>query len=180
MKGIIFTTFNDMIEQQLGIEVWESILDSVQPESRGIYTSVEDFPDTELFSMITELSSRTGKPATELVAAFGQYLFHILSFKHSVFVENEPNFLEFIKIIETVIHKEVKKLYPNPHLPSLDWKQLNDKSLLLFYRSPRKLCHLADGLINGAAEHYQVKIKVDHDPCIHDGSDHCCFKIEVL
>jgi len=179
MKGIVFTTFNDMVENKVGIDVWESILDAVKPESKGIYTSVEDFPDEELIAMVTELSVLTNTPVYELVKAFGQYLFHTLAFKHAVFVENKPDFIEFLKSIEDVIHKEVKKLYPNPNLPSLKWEQHDDKSLSLYYKSPRKLCHLAEGLIKGAAEHYQVEYNMGHDPCMHDGSDHCHFKIAI-
>lgn len=180
MKGIIFTTFNDMVENEVGIDTWDAILESVNPESKGIYTSVENFPDEELFAMVSELADRTGTPVTELLKAFGQYLFHVLAIKHSVFVEEEPSFLGFLKSIEGVIHKEVEKLYPNPNLPTLNWKQEDEDTLELYYRSPRKLCHLADGLIKGAAERYQVDITMTHAPCMHEGSDHCCFHIKLL
>jgi predicted hydrocarbon binding protein len=180
MKGIVFTTFNDMVEKQVGIDTWDAILKSVNPTSNGIYTSVEDFPDEELSAMVAELSKKTGTPIPELLKAFGQYLFHVLAMKHTIFVEKEPLFLEFLKSIEDVIHKEVRKLYPNPNLPSLSWSQENENSLDLFYRSPRKLCHLADGLIRGAGEKYQAEFAVSHDPCMHNGSDHCCFKIKLL
>ncbi len=179
MKGIVFTTFNDMIEQEIGIEVWEQILDSVNPDSQGVYTSVEDFPDAELIAMVGELSKITGTPVMDLVTAFGQYLFHALAMKHPVFVEEKPDFLEFLKSIEDVIHKEVKKLYPNPNLPSLKWEQSDPNSLTMYYRSPRKLCHLADGLIRGAAKRYEVDYSFDHAICMHDGHDHCRFEIKL-
>jgi hypothetical protein len=180
MKGIIFTTFNDMVEQNIGIDIWEQILDSVNPKSGGVYTSVEDFSDSELFSLITELSTITGTPVPELVQSFGQYLFHALAFKHSVFIEQEPDLLSFLKSIETVIHKEVRKLYPNPQLPSITWEQKSNLSLSLFYRSPRKLCSLAVGLINGAAEQYKANITLHHDICMHDGSDHCRIDVVII
>lgn len=179
MKGIVFTTFNDMVEQEIGIDVWENILDSVNPESQGIYTSVEDFPDEELIAMVSELSEITGTPIMDLVKAFGQYLFHALAMKHPVFVDENPDFLEFLKSIEDVIHKEVKKLYPNPNLPTLKWEQADANSLTLFYQSPRKLCHLADGLIQGAAKQYGVDYSFDHAVCMHDGHDHCRFEIRL-
>ena len=178
MKGIIFTTFNDMVEQEIGIETWDAILDSVNPESKGVYTAVEDFPDEELFAMISDLSEKTGTPIVELVTAFGQYLFHTFAIKHGVFVDDKSNFLDFLKSIDEVIHKEVEKLYPNPNLPSLHWEQHDENSLELYYSSPRKLCHLADGLIKGAAQKYKTKYTMEHSPCMHDGSDHCCFSIK--
>jgi hypothetical protein len=179
MKGVVFTAFNDMIEQEIGIAVWDQLLEAVKPESQGIYTSVEDFPDEELGAMIAELSVVTGTPIIDLVKHFGQFLFHTLAFKHSLFIEAEPDFLSFLKSVEDVIHKEVVKLYPNPNLPSLKWDQPDARSLILFYRSPRKLCHLAEGLIKGAAEQYQVGYEQEHAPCMHDGSDHCRITIRL-
>ena len=180
MKGIVFTTFNEMVENEIGIDMWEAILESVNPESQGIYTSVEDFPDEELLAMVSELSERTDTPITDLLKAFGLHLFHALNLKHGIFVNEQPEFLEFLKSIEDVIHKEVKKLYPNPNLPTLDWEQEDDRSLDLYYRSPRKLCGLAEGLIRGAAQRYEVEYNLTHSPCMHEGSDHCCFSIKLL
>lgn len=180
MKGIVFTTFNDMVEQKIGIDMWESLLDSVKPESGGIYTSIEDVPDQELFDMVTQLSNKTGTPVNELIEAFGQYLFHALAFKHSVFTDEKPNLIEFLKSIENVIHKEVRKLYQNPNLPSIEWEQPEENTLILHYHSPRKLCHLADGLIRGAAEHYKTKIKMSQSACMHDDADRCTFVIEIV
>lgn len=168
-----------MVEQEVGIDVWEQILAAVNPDSMGIYTSVEDFPDEELVAMVTELSQKTGRPAMELILDFGQYLFHVLATKHPVFVDDKPDFLEFLKSIEDVIHKEVKKLYHDPNLPSLKWEQPDASSLILYYRSPRKLCHLADGLIRGAARQYGVEYSFDHSTCMHDGHDHCRFTIQL-
>ena len=179
MKGIVFTTFNEMVEEKIGIEVWEKILETVNPESEGIYTAVEDFPDEELLAMVGELSEITGTPVIDLVRAFGLYLFHTLALKHSVFVEDKPDFTEFLKSIEDVIHKEVVKLYPNPNLPSLEWEQIEANAITLFYKSPRKLCNLAEGLIKGAAEQYGVEYAMKHDICMHDGNDHCRFDITV-
>ncbi len=179
MKGIVFTTFNDMVEQEIGIDVWEQILDAVNPDSGGVYTSVEDFPDEELIAMVGELSEKTGTPVLDLVKAFGQYLFHALAMRHPMFIDDKPDFIEFLKSIEDVIHKEVEKLYPNPNLPSLKWEQSSPNSLTLFYKSPRKLCHLADGLIKGAAKQYGVDYSFKHDQCMHDGYDQCRFEIEV-
>ncbi|MFK7865530.1 MAG: heme NO-binding domain-containing protein [Pseudohongiellaceae bacterium] len=180
MKGIVFTTFNDMVEQKIGIDMWESLLESVKPDSGGIYTSIEDFPDQELLDMVTELSKKTNTPAEVLVNAFGQYLFHALAFKHSVFTDEKPDLMEFLKSIESVIHKEVRKLYQNPNLPSIEWEQPTENHLTLYYHSPRKLCHLAEGLIKGAAEHYETKVDIAQTACMLDGAERCIFEIEIV
>ncbi len=180
MKGIVFTAFNDMVEQKIGLGMWEELLESVNPSSGGIYTSVEDFPDQELLNMVQALSERTGQSPEELITAFGQYLFHVLAFKHAVFTSAKPNLMEFLKSIESVIHKEVKKLYENPNLPTIEWEQAASDELTLYYHSPRMLCHLASGLIRGAAEHYQTSIELTEPHCMHNGADRCTFIVKAL
>jgi hypothetical protein len=34
-----------MVEQELGIDMWKSLLDSIKPETGGVYTFIEDFLD---------------------------------------------------------------------------------------------------------------------------------------
>ncbi len=179
MKGIVFTTFNDMIEKEFGIDTWEEILTQVNPDSAGIYTSVEDYKDNELFSMVTALSGILDKPATELVEHFGYYLFNTLATKYSVFVETCPDLFSFLESIDGVIHKEVEKLYVNPNLPNIQTQRKSATEMTMIYDSPRKLCYLATGLVKGAANYYQNEIAFNHDKCMHEGFPECHFTISL-
>lgn len=177
MKGIVFTTFNDMVEKQIGISCWESLIEKVKPASGGIYTSVEDFPDEELIAMLGHLSVLTETPIEVLLTSFGQYLFHALATTHPTFVTDETDLFRFLKGVDGVIHKEVEKLYHSPHLPEISCQQPSSDLLLMHYRSPRRLCHLADGLIRGAAKQFNTEVLIAHDVCMHEGSDYCEFRI---
>ncbi len=175
MKGAVFIAFNEMVEEQIGIDTWERLLNEVNPESEGIYTSVEDYPDSELFALVGKLSEIVNIPIPTLVESFGFFLFTILNSKCPHFSEQETDFFGFIKSIDDVIHREVRKLYENPNLPHLECKDINPNELEVLYQSPRKLCFLAEGLIRGAARHYNVEYTLRHDKCMHDGHDHCLF-----
>jgi len=50
----------------------------------------------------------------------------------------------------------------------------------MYYTSPRKLCFLAEGLIEGAAEQFNTKYELSHTECMHDGADRCALKIKIL
>ena len=129
--------------------------------------------------MVTNLSHKTGTPVIELVQAFGRYLVHALAFKHSIFTDEKPNLMEFLKSIESIIYKEVRRLYQNPNLFGVEWEQPAQGTLILRYHSPRKLCHLVDGLIRGAAEHYMTDINMSQTTCMHDGAQRCTFLIKI-
>jgi len=173
MKGAVFIAFNEMIESTTSINVWEQLLDRVQPNSGGIYTSVEDYPDEELFALVEALSDITDTPANVLVEAFGKSLFESLNSKYPQFSAQEKTFFDFIKSIDGTIHKEVNKLYTNACLPSIQCEQTSENELILFYSSPRKLCILAEGLIAGAAQYYNVNCSISHPVCMHKGADKC-------
>lgn len=177
MKGIVFTSFNEMIEEEMGMTVWERILKEVNPESLGVYTAVEDYDDQELFDLVHALSEITDIPVNDLVKYYGNYLFTVLIKKYPIFVENIDDYFQFLESIDNVIHKEVEKLYVSPNLPKLTCKKIDDKTLHMKYESPRKLCQLAEGLIKGAADYYSEEYLLAHNKCMHDGNDYCEFII---
>jgi hypothetical protein len=97
-----------------------------------------------------------------------------------MFVDAESDLFGFLKSIEPVIHLEVQKLYTEANLPTIDCANGGNNRLVMNYRSPRKLCILAEGLIQGAATYYQTPIKIDHDVCMHRESDHCELSISKV
>ncbi|TQV76010.1 hypothetical protein FKG94_15480 [Exilibacterium tricleocarpae] len=177
MKGAVFIAFNEMVEGDLGMATWEQLLLAVKPASEGVYTSVEDYPDTELFALVEKLAELTQKPVEELVRYFGRHLFDALVAKYPMLIENEKDFFRFLMSIDDVIHKEVRKLYENPNLPDLRYDPPEANTLVLYYHSPRKLCILAEGLIAGAAQYYGIDYELSHGPCMHSGADECRFII---
>jgi len=177
MKGVVFIAINDLVESQFGISTWEKILEAVSPECGGVYTSTEDYPDEDVVKYVQVISAELAIPASDVTRTYGKFLFGELNRKYDIFTKLSNNLFEFLNSIEGVIHKEVRKLYPNPSLPTLDCTIKSDTELELEYHSPRQLCYLAEGLIYGAAEHYGEDIVLSHDQCMHTGSDKCILRV---
>lgn len=177
MKGVVFIILNEMVESQYGIETWEEILDEVKPKCGGVYISTENYPDEEIVGFVSVISAKLNLSSDQVTKVFGRYLFDELNKKMSFFSKQSANLFEFLDSIENVVHKEVRKLYIDPNLPTIDCKVLSDTELHMHYHSPRKLCYLAEGLISGAAEFYGDTIKITHDVCMHKGDDNCVLKV---
>lgn len=180
MQGSVFTAFSDMVIDKLGMESWDAILKGVNPKSGGIYTSGAQYDDAELVAMVQALSEMTQIPVPELVRQFGHYLFTILYHNSPADVSQVTNLREFLLMIDGVIHKEVKRLYPSAYLPRFSYDELNDGSLVIFYDSKRKLCHLSIGLIEGAAEHFGESIVTEHPRCMLVGHAHCEIVVKFV
>lgn len=179
MKGIVFTTFSDMVEEQFGLATWEALLDKVNPSCGGSYTAGATYEDAELMALISELAQLTSIPIPQLIEAFGIYMFPVLANKYPVFIQQNMSLKEFLKSINDIIHVEVKKLYPEAGLPLITYEDPADNQLIMLYRSPRKLCYLAIGLSKGAATYFKNNIVIKHPICMHNGADHCRLEMTI-
>ncbi|WP_203250006.1 heme NO-binding domain-containing protein [Cysteiniphilum marinum] len=177
MKGLIFTSLCGFVEEKFGLIYWDKLIRETAPGSEGIYTASKTYDDAEIFSYIDYISKDKNIPVPDLLQNFGKYLFSELYDFHKTLMKNYNLFDDFIMAINDVIHFEVRKLWDNTVLPTLEAKHVDDRKIEILYRSERKLCFLAIGLIEGAAKEYNVTVKIKHPCCMHQGKDHCLIEI---
>lgn len=173
MQGSIFTIFSDMVIEKMGIETWNELLVTVNPSSEGIYTKGMQYDDAEMMSLVSALSEKIGSDIPSLVRAFGDYLFIHLYNSSPTNISHIDNLKDFLLSIDSVIHKEVKRVYPKAYLPSFEYSETPEGDLVMFYHSKRKLCHLSEGLILSAASHFDQKITIEQPECMHNGAEKC-------
>lgn len=159
MKGIVFTEFLELVENEFGLEVVQQIIDECELDTDGVYTSVGTYSHKDMFKMVAKLSEIKGIPVPALLTVFGEYFFTTLKDKYPVFVE-KPNLFSFLNSIDQYIHPEVLKLYPDAELPRFDAEIKSDNEMMLNYMSSRKMSDLAIGLIKGAAKHFKEDVDV--------------------
>ena len=129
----------------------------------GGYTAVGTYDHSELVQMVVALSKRTDIPAPALVQVFGEHLFGRFNVLYPSFFAGITSALDFLENIETVIHTEVRKLYPDAQLPQFDCTR-SDDGLKMLYSSPRHFGDLAEGLIKGAVAYFGGGIEVTRHP----------------
>lgn len=180
MKGVVFDLLNEMVEEKFGFEAWENILEGAGLD--GIYVATETYSDEELVKLVTQAEIVSGIPAQELTREFGKYMLPSFAKNHPVFFEGDLSLRDFLLTVDRVIHVEVRKLYPDAGLPTFDYglDGQDSKFLTMYYKSPRKLCALSEGLIAGAADHFNENYSLEHEICMHKGAKHCELKLEFL
>jgi len=159
MKGMVFTEFLEMVESKFSADMVDDIIDDANLPSGGAYTAVGTYDHAELVAMVVALSIRTGVAAPALVQVFGEHLFGRFHALYPGFFQSATSALDFLEGIETVIHTEVRKLYPDAQLPQFDCTRSAD-GLQMLYSSPRHFGDLAEGLIKGAVAHFGDKLEV--------------------
>lgn len=181
MKGAVFKAFEAFVEERWSEDLIDSTLNLEGLSTGGAYTSVGDYPHSDMLTMAVHVAEETGTPVNILVREFGEYLFHVLASAHAEMVASFSSCIDMLSGIESVIHRDVRKLYSNTELPQFDVEDRDgDRSVKLIYRSSRPFADLAEGLILGAFDHYGVKAnsalhRYDH---ASDGT-HAAFTITV-
>jgi hypothetical protein len=160
VKGIVFTEFMEMVEEQFGFTVLQQLIDSTNPSSGAVYTSVGTYPHQEIVAFVVKLSELSGIPVAALLEAFGEHLFSRLASSHPRLMGNAGSALDFLESIENHIHVEVIKLYPDAELPRFDITRISANQLNMVYRSSRSMAPLASGLIKGCAKFFNEKVEI--------------------
>jgi predicted hydrocarbon binding protein len=176
MKGAIFIALNEMIVEQHDLATWFDIIDAAG--ASGSYTSGETYAVQELLDIVGVICAKLKVELPDILKAFGTYLFDYLHKSHPVFADQQPSFFEFIQSIDGVIHVEVHKLNADALTPKISVEQVNNDEAILSYYSPRKLCHLAEGLLTGAAKHYGIEITISQSQCMHQGAEDCHLHLQ--
>ena len=152
MKSIILASFVEFAERELG-----GAADGLGAAS---YSPVMGYADEELFALVARTSEAAGLEIAEVLRRFGAHLFRTFANLYPVFLDGVESALELLGGIETYVHGEVKKLYPDAEFPSFEVRAPAAGQLELLYRSSRPLADLAEGLIQGCVAHFGERIAV--------------------
>lgn len=175
MKGIVFNLLAEVVRQEYGEDVWDDLLEAAQLD--GAYTSLGTYPDEDLMKLVTVASQALQTPPDAIVRWFGRSALPLLAKSYPEFFEAHKSTRSFLLTLNSVIHPEVRKLYPGADVPVFDYDASTEDDLVIGYVSRRKLCALAEGLIEGAADHYGEGVVVEHLRCVHRGDEKCALKV---
>jgi len=171
MKGLVFTEFLEMVEQQHGFVFTEELVDEADVPSGGAYTSVGTYDHSEMVRLLTVLSEKTNLSIPVLLRAYGHYLFKSFERSYPHFLTGASSAFEFLESIDQHIHVEVKKLYPDAELPAFSSRRLSPDCLELIYKSERKMGAFARGLIEQSLVFFQEEAQVSMENIQADGSE---------
>lgn len=181
MKGIVFQELIEMMEEKLGPEETQTLLDRIQLQSHGAYTSTGTYNHEEIIKIVMELSALTKIEPKFLIQAFGDHL-------HKVFAKKFPSFFagkdlfSFINSIQEHIHVEVRKLYPDAELPEFKCQLTGEgDELHLTYSSSRPFGDLAEGLLLASIKYFKEPATLVAEPIGHlPFANNRLFKIKKI
>lgn len=179
MKGMVFTEFVEFVEEKFGFEVVDAMLEASTLENKGAYTQAANYPFEELAAIVTKLSEITEIELGTLVEVYGRHLFGRIVSLYPPMTKNFTSSIPFIAQVDTFIHPEVKKLYPDADLPSFQVISQSAQELVIDYISNKPLVAFAKGLMEGAADYFGETLEIVIDDTIHDAGQQARFTVRL-
>jgi len=169
MRGIVFTEFLEMVESTWSFDMVDKVIADSKVPNGGAYTAVGSYDTAEIVALLMALSQATETKPAVLLESFGRYLFGRFATLYPDFFKGVGSTFEFLPRVDSYIHIEVRKLYPDAELPALKTEQLDQDTMNVVYRSPRCMSKLARGLIEGCLTHFKENHAITEED-VGDGS----------
>ncbi|SFU27504.1 Haem-NO-binding [Pustulibacterium marinum] len=171
MKGIVFTEFLELVEDKFGLEMVDTIITESDLESGGVYTSVGTYEFSEMLQLLQSLNSHTGIPIDDLLLVYAEHFFSVLKKSYPQFLVMYSDPIEMISSIESHIHVEVRKIYPDAELPTFEVVEKSKKALTMIYKSSRSMHYFGLGLMKQTFKHFNTNATILVEKIKEDGTE---------
>jgi hypothetical protein len=176
MKGVVFNLLEEAVTNAHGADIWDELLDAA--ELQGAYTSLGSYADDEIFALVTQASYRLAISPAEVLRWFGRAAMPMLGERYRIFFDGHKSARSFIMSVNDIIHPEVRKLYSGAGCPHFHFQDDAEGRLLVGYHSPRQLCQLAHGFIEGASDYFGETARLEHLNCMSEGHPLCRIAVD--
>jgi hypothetical protein len=177
MKGIIFNLLEEFVVETHGVERYEEILAGTALRTTEPFVGPGSYPDEDLMALVGTTVSHLGIDRNAALRAFGRFCIPRLAQRFPAFMAAHQHPKAFLLTVTKLHDLEVRKLYPDATPPRFGYESPGDDRLVMRYLSPRKLCALVAGLIEGVADHYGAPIGQEQVRCMEAGADCCEFQL---
>ncbi len=175
MQGVVFQVLESCYVEAFGSDAWSEV--SAAAAASDSYTYDAAYPDAELGRLLGAICVAQGLGQEAALRWFGERAIpHFRAFAPDLF-DRFGTCWPFLRSLNDIIHPEVRELYPGVNVPDFEYPESADGDRIIVYRSARRMCALAEGLMLGAAVHYGETLTIAQSRCMLRGDDHCRFHL---
>ena len=169
MHGLIFASFRDYLLTEHGSDVASEVL-AGEPQ----YTLGEAYPDEQFLELLERACGRTALSRDEILFEFGVFTAATTFARlYSVLFKASPSARAFLLTVEEPIHDVIRVALPDARPPELALTDLGEDGLEIVYTSPRRICAMLRGLVEGTGRVYDEKLEIEEPECMNRGAPAC-------
>ena len=160
MKGEIFNILEGYVIENWGVKAFEKLYATVHDQliTKEPFVGPGTYPDQDFLIIVEEALELTGMEAKKMHHDLGAFALPLLLEKGASLVAEFKHPKELLLAVHDVIHIEVKKIYTDAKPPNFYYEDPAPDQLIMIYDSKRNLFDFFEGLIDGVARHFEMKI----------------------
>jgi hypothetical protein len=180
MQGLIFVTWEKYLAERFGSPLLHTYRSAIGETAATAPLVSRVYDDATLLAGVGAACQLTGLPADTLLREYGRYFILNGLARHlrAYLLDHVHSGAELLLAMRDV-HAQMRRTPDALTPPLFGYETLspNPNDLTLIYDSPRKVCALLWGCIEGAAERYGERVQIVERTCMQRGAAACRFEI---
>jgi hypothetical protein len=160
VKGTIIKCLQELVENRFGKPEWERIRTAAGHSGPFLVTLTSDVDEAEAVELFRQTSRILELGQAEVFDQFGDYWVNDYAPRvYRTIYARYKSPREFLRSMDAV-HVMVTQAVPNAKPPRFDYEEVDDKTLLVTYKSSRGLIDLFIGLARGVGKRFSVELRI--------------------
>lgn len=172
MHGIVMAELQSFVVARAGAVAWERITYGAGLSDR-LYFPLGSYPDDEALTLVAASCRHLHLDTEAFLRAFGRHLVPPLLSTYGHSLRSDWKSLEVLEHSEQTIHARVRHTTPSAQPPMLVTTRTTADEVVIQYRSARRLCYMALGVVDGLGEAYGETLDVSQRRCMLNGDPEC-------
>jgi hypothetical protein len=183
MQGLIVVTWERYLAEQFGKEFLDVYRKAVGESVAGAPLASRIYDDEYWLKGVEAASKLSKLTADTLLRAYGRYfLLNGLTGHFCAYLLDQARSGRALLLAMRDAHAQMRRASERLIPPIFRYESIstNPNELVLIYDSPRRLCSLLWGTIEGAAERYGEQVQIVERACMKQGAPECRLEIQFL
>lgn len=176
MHGIILAELKKFSDANLGPHNWGRVLSRAGLSNRT-YLPTAEYPDEEVAKLVTAASQMLGLPERDVLEKFGAFIVPDLLRLYGALIDPAWRTLDVIEHTEHAIHRVARLKNPEVKPPELVTSRPSPDEVHVEYRSARRMCPIARGIVRGLSDHFGEEVIIAEPTCMLDGGSWCDLQV---
>ncbi len=160
MKGTILKCLGELVVSKFGKEVWEESLFEAGLPKHQIFLAISDIDDGVTVKVVQAVCKSLDITLEQAADAFGDYWVNVYSqMMYGVYYKKFNNSKDFLLNMDNV-HISMTKMMKNAKPPRFEYDWVDNKTLIIHYKSHRGLIDFVVGLVKGVGKFYNENLIV--------------------
>ncbi|MBF0626104.1 MAG: heme NO-binding domain-containing protein [Magnetococcales bacterium] len=181
MHGFFFHKLKRFTEDRLGAGRWAGVMAAAELAKDDINPSLT-YPREDFNKLLAQVATGLNQPVPEAMEAFGQFLAPSLIEIGGLLGLIQPYWktLDLIENLKQVIHAALHSINPQVNPPDIRCVRVRANQVALAYQSPRRMCALLKGVVQGVARHYGDEVSIQETACMLRHRPLCRINVTLL